>query len=216
MSHGKSRQDRCQIPAEDPVFMRYHDFEWGVPVSSDVAFFEKVCLEGFQSGLSWRIILHRRLAFRRAFAGFDLSTVAAFTDHDVRRLMKDTGIIRNHSKIRSAINNAARALELRAECGSLAVFFWQFQPLAADRPARVTRTWLAEHPQTPESEALAKALKSRGWSYVGAVNMYALMQALGIVNDHVHGCSRRKVINNLRAQHARIFNGKRRATESLL
>lgn len=183
----------CQLPAGDPLFQQYHDEEWGVPVTSERAIFEKVCLEGFQSGLSWRTILHRRTGFREAFDDFDMHRVAAYKESDIERLMQDERIIRNRRKILSAINNARRALELQQEAGSLASFFWQFEPIDS-RPDRVTLEWLAENPATPESTALARALKSRGWSFVGPTNLYALMQALGIVNDHVHGCPRRRVI----------------------
>ncbi len=188
----------CTIPPNDPVFQHYHDHEWGVPTNSDQVFFEKVCLEGFQSGLSWQIILHRREAFRQAFQGFDPMKVSKYTNADVERLMANPGIIRNRRKILSAVNNAQRALEFQQEGESLAAFFWQFEPKPRTRPARITHDWIAQNGQTAESVALAKALKKRGWSFVGPVNMYALMQALGIVNDHVHGCSRRQAIDTLR------------------
>jgi DNA-3-methyladenine glycosylase I len=199
-------QTRCLLPAGDTVYQDYHDLEWGVPVDSDRAFFEKVCLEGFQSGLSWRTILHRREAFRQAFAGFDMATVAAFSERDVRRLLLDARLIRNRRKILSAINNAGRAMELVQEFGSLAAFFWLHEPTHRQRPVRVTQQWLAANPQTPESAALADALKKRGWSFVGPVNMYALMQALGMVNDHVHDCARRAAVERLRSAYVRPVN----------
>ncbi len=191
----------CPIPPDDPLYQAYHDKEWGVPTDCDRAFFEKVCLEGFQSGLSWKTVLHRRPAFRRAFADFELEVVAGFNDDDIDRLLQDATIIRNRRKICSAINNAGRALDLQQEFGSLAAFFWQFEPEPSSRPDRVTRAWLAANPTTPESTALARALKTRGWSFVGATNMYALMQAKGLVNDHVYCCPVRQVMQ----QHRRNF-----------
>ncbi|MGQ7848262.1 DNA-3-methyladenine glycosylase I [Granulosicoccus sp. 3-233] len=190
--------DRCPIPADDALYKAYHDTEWGIPTDSDQTFYEKVCLEGFQSGLSWRTILHRRAALRRAFADFDIPAVADFDDVDIDRLMQDAGIIRNRRKICSAINNARRALELQRDYGSLAAFFWQYEPAPATRPASMSCSWLNDNPTTPESSALAGALKKRGWTYVGPTNMYALMQALGLVNDHVSGCSARLTVQRAR------------------
>ncbi|WP_205737964.1 DNA-3-methyladenine glycosylase I [Granulosicoccus antarcticus] len=188
----------CPLPVNDPVFQHYHDTEWGHPIDCDQLFFEKVCLEGFQSGLSWRTILHRRPAFREVFKGFDISLVAQFTDTDVDRLMQDARIIRNRRKIRSTINNAQCALALQDEVGSIAGFFWQFEPPAAQRPACVTRDWLEVNPTSIESTALSQALKRRGWSFVGPTTMYALMQALGIVNDHVSDCHCRQPVEQAR------------------
>lgn len=193
----------CPLPLNDPRFQHYHDAEWGRPVANDRLFFEKVCLEGFQSGLSWRTILHRRPAFREVFKEFELSAVAQFTDGDVDRLMQDCRIIRNRRKILSAINNAQRALELQDETGSIARFFWQFEPSHNSRPACVTRSWLRDNPHTAESSALSQALKLRGWSFIGPTNMYALMQALGIVNDHVCGCPCREPIEKIRQEFVR-------------
>ncbi len=190
--------EHCAFPADDDLYRAYHDSEWGVPADSDQVFFEKVCLEGFQSGLSWQTILHRRDAFRRAFANFDISTLAAFDDDDVARLLQDDSIIRNRRKIRSVINNASRALELQREAGSLAAFFWQFEPEPHTRPTSVSRDWLNRNPTTPESTDLARALKKRGWFFVGPTNMYALMQALGLVNDHVGGCPVRPLVEKRR------------------
>ena len=193
----------CPLPPDDSLFQHYHDHEWGVPTASDQTIYEKVCLEGFQSGLSWRTILHRRDGFRRAFAEFDPERVAAFDALYIEELMQDEGIIRNRRKIASAINNAKRAIALKAEFGSIAAFFWQFEPAASDRPSSVTRQWLSENTRTTESTNLAKALKQRGWTFVGPVNMYALMQALGLVNDHVVGCGQRKRIDGLRKRFVR-------------
>jgi len=183
-----SSDERCLIPKGDLLYQKYHDAEWGLPIKNDTRLFEKVCLEGFQSGLSWRTILHRREGFRLAFDNFDIHTVATYSDAKINQLAENPDIIRNRQKIKSAINNAKRALELQTEFGSLGTFFWQFEPKADDRPTSITPQWLAANPTSPESTALSHALKLRGWSYVGPVNMYALMQALGIVNDHVNSC----------------------------
>ncbi len=182
---------RCWWPGEDPLYRGYHDEEWGVPVADDRRLFEKICLEGFQSGLSWLTILRKREAFRRAFAGFDPEAVARFGARDVRRLLADAGIVRHRGKIESAINNARRAAELRAECGSLARYFWRFAPSPESRPRRITRRALAGLGATPESAALSRDLKRRGWTFVGPTTAYAFMQAMGLVNDHIEGCAAR-------------------------
>jgi DNA-3-methyladenine glycosylase I len=182
---------RCWWPGDDPLYCRYHDEEWGVPVTDDHRLFEKVCLEGFQSGLSWLTILRKRENFRTAFAGFDFDAVARFTPRDVRRLLNDAGIVRHRGKIESTINNARRARELRDECGSLAAYFWQWQPDSSARPRRLTKEALMQMAITPASLALSKDLKKRGWTYVGPTTVYAFMQAMGLVNDHVEGCFRR-------------------------
>ena len=167
---------------------RYHDTEWGRPVTDDRRLFEKICLEGFQSGLSWLTILRKREAFRRAFAGFDFDRVARFTPRRVDALLGDAGIIRHRGKIESTINNARRAREIVRECGSLAAYFWRWQPPPAARPARITRTALTGLSATAESIALSRDLKRRGWTFVGPTTVYAFMQAMGLVNDHVEGC----------------------------
>ena len=149
----------------DPLYRRYHDEEWGRPVANDTRLFEKLCLEGFQSGLAWITILRKRENFRAAFAGFDIPTVAAFTDADVERLVGDAGIVRHRGKIVSTINNARRAQELQAEAGSLAAFIWRFEPDPASRPAVFTLKDI--QPKTAESTALSKELRKRGWSFVG-------------------------------------------------
>ena len=191
-------EECCPFPDNDPLFLQYHDTEWGTPQLGDTAYYEKVCLEGFQSGLSWRTILHRRDAFRELFDDFNMDTVASYKTAKLKMLSSNPAIIRNPRKIASAVNNAQRAIALRKEYGSLARFFWQFEPDATSRPEKVDRIWLAATPQTAESTAMAKALKRRGWSFVGPTNMYALMQALGIVNDHIERCPRRKSIEELR------------------
>jgi DNA-3-methyladenine glycosylase I len=180
---------RCWWPGADALYRTYHDEEWGRPVADDQRLFEKICLEGFQSGLSWLTILRKREAFRRAFRGFDPQRVAAFDGRDVRRLLADAAIVRHRGKIESAVNNARRALALRDECGSLAAFFWRFEPEPRSRPARLTQARLRTMATTPESVALSQELKRRGWTFVGPTTAYAFMQAMGLVNDHLHGCA---------------------------
>jgi DNA-3-methyladenine glycosylase I len=173
--------------------MRYHDEEWGKPVRDDRRLFEKICLEGFQAGLSWLTILRKREHFRAAFCGFDFDTVARYTSKDVTRLLKDEGIIRHRGKIESTINNAQRAIELRTEHGSLADYFWRWQPEKSSRPKRITQDVLKGMATTVESTALSKDLRKRGWTFVGPTTVYAFMQAMGLVNDHVDDCSFRKL-----------------------
>jgi DNA-3-methyladenine glycosylase I len=162
-----------------------------MPVTNDQRLFEKLCLEGFQAGLSWLTILRKRDNFRRAFADFDHEEVARFTSRSVERLLKDEGIIRHRGKIEATINNAKRARELVAEHGTLAAYVWRFEPAAESRPATLTETVLRQMPTSPESVALSKDLKRRGWKFVGPTTMYAFMQAMGLVNDHVEGCEAR-------------------------
>jgi DNA-3-methyladenine glycosylase I len=179
---------RCWWCGTDPLYVRYHDEEWGKPVRDDNRLFEKVCLEGFQAGLSWITILRKRENFRRAFKGFDIEAVARYTSKDVTRLLEDEGIVRHRGKIESAINNAQRAREMRDEEGSLAKYFWRWQPSRAARPRRITRDVLQTMATTPESAALSKDLRKRGWTFVGPTTIYAFMQAMGLVNDHVDDC----------------------------
>jgi DNA-3-methyladenine glycosylase I len=193
----------CKWHGGLPDYQAYHDAEWGMPVSDDTRLFEKICLEGFQSGLSWLTILRKRDNFRRAFAGFDIAAVAAFTEADVARLVADAGIIRHRGKIVSTINNARRALTLRAEFGSLAAFFWSFEPGPEQRPAAVTWAWASANPSTAASHAISKALKKRGWTFVGPTTVYAFMQAMGLVNDHVEGCRCRAGVEAARLRFVR-------------
>jgi len=179
---------RCWWCASAPDYAAYHDEEWGWPVRDDVRLFEKICLEGFQSGLSWLTILRKRESFRRAFAGFDYRRVARFDRRSVERLVKDAGIVRHRGKIESTINNAKRAIELEEEFGSLAAFFWERRPPQSERPQRITYGSLTKLSRTPTSTALSKELKQRGWSFVGPTTVYAFMQAMGLVNDHLEGC----------------------------
>ena len=181
---------RCALPAaDDALFLHYHDTEWGRPVSGDDRFFEKLCLEGFQSGLSWRVILHKREAFREAFEGFEIERVAAFTPASIDRLAGNADIVRNRAKITAAVHNAQRALALQEELGALDAFFWSFEPAADERPKDAPdRNWLAANPVSASSTRLADALRQRGFKHVGPTTMYALMQAYGLVNDHLGGC----------------------------
>jgi len=176
----------------------YHDTEWGMPVVDDVRLYEKMCLEGFQSGLSWLTILRKRENFRAAFAGFDFEAVARFGADDVERLLGDAGIVRHRGKIEATINNGRAALDTIEAHGSLAAFFWSFEPGPEDRPAVVDYESLISMPLTPHSTALSKALRKLGWRFVGPTTCYALMQASGIVNDHLEGCHRRPVIEAAR------------------
>lgn len=193
----------CWWPGADEGYRRYHDLEWGRPVSSDVRLFEKLCLEGFQAGLSWLTILRKREHFRAAFAGFDPAVVATFGPADVERLLGDAGIVRHRGKIEATISNASRALELIEEAGSIAAFLWSFEPGPADRPARCDHATLMTMAKTPASEAMSKALRKRGWRFVGPTTMYALMQAMGMVNDHVEGCAQRPEVEADRARFVR-------------
>ncbi len=179
---------RCAWCQASPTYRDYHDSEWGFPVDDETRLFEKLCLEGFQAGLSWLTILNKREAFRRAFAGFDAVRIARFRAREVERLLGDAGIVRHRGKIESTINNARRLLELRAEFGSLATYAWRFEPAAAGRPKHVTPAALRALGSPPEALALAKDLKRRGWTFVGPTTVYAFMQAMGLVNDHVEGC----------------------------
>lgn len=179
---GTDGRPRCRWCAAAPEFEAYHDNEWGFPVADDTRLFEKLCLEGFQSGLSWRTILAKRENFRLAFGHFDFHRVARFGEKQVSRLMQDEGIVRHRGKIEAVINNARCAVQLQAEHGSLAAYFWQFEvePAAAAHPQTVS--------VSPESINLSKDLKKRGWKFVGPTTVYAFMQAMGLVNDHVAGC----------------------------
>jgi DNA-3-methyladenine glycosylase I len=182
---GEDGVRRCPWGASTPDYREYHDAEWGMPVVGDAALFEKVCLEGFQAGLSWLTILRKRAHFRRAFRDFDIESVARFNSRSVTRLLRDPSIVRHRGKIESTINNARCALDLRDEYDSLAAYFWQFEPRRRTCPQPVP-------PQTPESAALSRDLKRRGWSFVGPTTMYAFMQAMGLVNDHLAGCAARR------------------------
>jgi len=203
LRRGEDGVVRCFWAASDPLYARYHDEEWGFPVADDRRLFEKICLEGFQSGLSWLTILRKRDNFRAAFRGFEVEAVACFGARDVARLLKDAGIVRHRGKIESTINNARRARELADEKGSLAAYFWSFEPPAADRPKRLTWPVLLTMAKTPASIALSRNLKKRGWTFVGPTTAYAFMQAMGLANDHVEGCAIRERAEKVRARFRR-------------
>ncbi|MBA5779232.1 DNA-3-methyladenine glycosylase I [Stappia sp. F7233] len=185
---GEDGKARCFWHDNLPDYQIYHDREWGRPVGSDIRLFEKICLEGFQSGLSWLTILRKRENFRAAFAGFDFEKVASFGEKDIERLLGDAGIVRHRGKIASTINNAQRACDLAAEKGSLAAYFWSFEPPASERPERMDLASLRAMTKSATSTALSRDLKKRGWSFVGPTTVYAFMQAMGLVNDHLEGC----------------------------
>ncbi|AMB87777.1 3-methyladenine DNA glycosylase [Pseudomonas agarici] len=189
---------RCFWRSSKPEYARYHDAEWGRPITDDILLFEKICLEGFQAGMAWITILRKRENFRAAFDQFDFRRVAQYGDADVARLMDDPSIVRNRSKILSTINNAKRACELVDETGSLAAWMWSFEPSADERPAVVDFDYWNANPTSPASVRLSKALKARGWTFIGPTTIYALMQATGMVNDHLAGCACQAEIEHLR------------------
>nr|WP_250809492.1 DNA-3-methyladenine glycosylase I [Neorhizobium tomejilense] len=200
---GEDGKGRCAWHGGLEDYRRYHDEEWGRPVTDDIRLFEKICLEGFQSGLSWLTILRKRENFRAAFAGFDFVEVAQFGEEDIARCLADAGIIRHRGKIVSTINNAARAIELKREFGSLAKFFWSFEPGPHQRPEVMDLATLRANPTTPVSVTLSKALKKRGWTFVGPTTVYAFMQAMGMVNDHLDGCFCQREVDELRLKFRR-------------
>ncbi len=189
---GPDGTPRCRWSDAVPEFLHYHDTEWGFPVSDDRRLFEKLCLESFQSGLSWRTILVKRENFRAAFANFDFNKMADFTADDVERLLQDKGIVRHRGKIEAVINNAARAQEIVKQEGSLAAFIWGYEPDASQLGEPQTASTSAE------SIALSKELKKRGWKFVGPTTVYAFMQAMGLINDHVEGCAMRVEAETIR------------------
>lgn len=196
---GADGRFRCFWHGGMADYQAYHDAEWGRPVSNDFRLFEKICLEGFQSGLSWLTILRKRENFRAGFAGFDFHQVAKFGDADIERLLGDAGIVRHRGKIVSTINNANRAIDMQAEFGSLAAYFWQFEPGSEERPEKLDKATLMTLGKTDTSTRISKDLKKRGWSFVGPTTVYAFMQAMGLVNDHIEGCYIRVVCEAERA-----------------
>ncbi len=191
---------RCFWCNDSKIYRDYHDAEWGFPVLDDTRLFEKICLEGFQSGLSWLTILRKRENFRLAFKGFDIASVARFTQKDIERLVTDAGIIRHRGKIEAAINNARCTERLLESESSLAAYFWRFEPEDSSRPQVFDVASLKTFTQTKESIALSKDLKKRGWKFVGPTTMYAFMQAMGLVNDHEEGCHVREAAMEARRQ----------------
>jgi DNA-3-methyladenine glycosylase I len=198
---GEDGVRRCWWADSAPEYRAYHDREWGFPVADDVRLFEKLSLEGFQAGLSWLTILRKREAFRRAFAGFQFERLARFDQADVERLLSDASIVRHRGKIEAVINNARQAVELVQEEGSVANYVWRFEP--GGRPPGLDRGALLELSQTQESRALARDLKRRGWRFVGPTTVYAFMQAMGLVNDHLDGCDTRAAVEQARAEFTR-------------
>jgi DNA-3-methyladenine glycosylase I len=197
---GNDNVNRCFWGGNNADYVHYHDTEWGFPVADDTRLFEKICLEGFQAGLSWLTILRKRENFRAAFRGFEISAVAAMNEQDVENLLQDAGIVRHRGKINSTINNANKAIGMQAEFGSLAAYFWSFEPDATHRPKKLTWEWLRKNPVSPQSTAISKDLKKRGWSFVGPTTVYAFMQAMGLVNDHIEGCHCREPALRLREE----------------
>lgn len=197
--HAPDGKPRCWWHGGHDDYAAYHDAEWGYPVADDTRLFEKICLEGFQSGLSWLTILRKRETFRAAFDGFDFRKVARYGEADVECLVQDAGIVRHRGKITSTINNAKRACEMVDEMGSLAAYFWQFEPPQAERPRAHIKAALMQLGKTPTSTRLSKDLKKRGWSFVGPTTAYAFMQAMGLVNDHLDGCHVRADVEAARA-----------------
>jgi|SRR5579875_424679 len=195
----EDRLARCAWAGSTPEYQAYHDTEWGLPVADDRRLFEKLCLEGFQAGLSWLTILRKREAFREVFLGFDPERVAAFDQERVAELMADARIVRNRAKIEAVINNAQRAVELVAQEGSLAHLIWSFEP-DGSRPAPRAGELPAA---TTESKALSRELKRRGWRFTGPTTIYAFMQAMGLVNDHLAGCHVRAAVDAARADFER-------------
>ncbi|WP_457935581.1 DNA-3-methyladenine glycosylase I [Mesorhizobium sp. 10J20-29] len=195
---GPDGRMRCFWHGNLPDYLHYHDHEWGRPVSEDRRLFEKICLEGFQSGLSWLTILRKRENFRAGFANFEFDKVGEFGDADIERLLQDAGIVRHRGKIVSTINNAQRAREMADEFGSLATWFWRFEPGPEERPARMDLAHLRANPTTAVSVRISKELKKRSWSFVGPTTVYAFMQAMGLVNDHLEGCICRDAIEKER------------------
>jgi DNA-3-methyladenine glycosylase I len=198
---GEDGVARCAWCGADPLYRGYHDAEWGFPVGDDARLFEKLCLEGFQAGLSWLTILRKREGFRRAFRGFEIARVARMGARDVERLLGDPGIVRHRGKIEAALSNARCAARLRGEFGSLAAYVWRFEPAAAggERPRRMTRAALLRLTESPASRALSADLRGRGWRFVGPTTVYAFMQAMGLVNDHLEGCAVRPAAERARA-----------------
>jgi DNA-3-methyladenine glycosylase I len=186
---GQDGKPRCWWGAGDDLYRSYHDSEWGRPVSDDRRLFETLCLEGFQAGLSWLTILRKRDNFRAAFAGFQPDAIARFTAEDIDRLMLDAGIVRNRAKVEATVNNARRYSDLVERFGSLAAYAWGFEPDPGSRPAFLDQATLMRIANNAESKAMSKDLLKQGWRFVGPTTVYAFMQAMGLVNDHLEGCA---------------------------
>jgi DNA-3-methyladenine glycosylase I len=200
---GGDGRRRCWWCIGDPLYEGYHDDEWGRPVADDNRLFEKLSLEGFQSGLSWLTILRKRENFRRVFKSFDIARVARFNNRSIDRLMADAGIVRNRAKIEATINNAGRCSQLIDEYGSLAAYVWAFEPDVSNRPSRLDWVALTNISSSPEAVAMSKDLKKRGWSFVGPTTVYSFMEAMGLVNDHLDGCEMRPEVERERKRFRR-------------
>ncbi len=200
---GPDKKPRCRWTQYAPEFVSYHDDEWGYPVDDDIRLFEKMSLESFQSGLSWRTILNKREAFRKAFKGFDFRAVAQFGPQEVEELLGNADIVRHRGKIESTVHNAGIVLRLIDRFGSLAAYIWQFEPEASERPKRITWAVLSEMSTTPASIALSKDLKNNGWRFFGPTTAYAFMQAMGLVNDHQEECAFRRPARDARDRFVR-------------
>ena len=194
---------RCWWCVDDPLYRAYHDLEWGRPVADDRRIFEKICLEGFQSGLSWLTILRKRENFRKAFKSFDIAAVARFTGGRVDRLLVDSGIVRNRAKIEATINNARRCLELIEEFGSLAAYVWSFEPDRRLRPRSLDWTTLSQMGPSQSAKGMSKDLKRRGWTFVGPTTIYSVMESIGLVNDHISRCHFRREVERARSRFRR-------------
>jgi DNA-3-methyladenine glycosylase I len=207
---GKDDMSRCSWCEGDSEYIRYHDEEWGRPVIDDRLIFEKICLEGFQSGLSWLTILRKRPAFRIAFKNFEPELVAKFNKRDIERLMSNAGIVRHRGKIEATIQNAKASLQMQYEGISLAKFFWSFCPenqsmVSSKRPSKAPKTQRDIQSKTPESQAMSQALRKLGFKFVGETTMYAAMQSLGVVNDHYLACHRRETCDVARAEALKLM-----------
>ena len=200
---GTSHQEKCSWCLGDAIYEHYHDTEWGVPQKDDRVLFEKISLEGFQAGLSWITILRKRENFRKTFDNFDLGAVSNYNDDHTDKILKNAGVVRHRGKIESVINNSKRAKELQNEFGSLAAFFWSFEPKDKTTLSEIRVRETSVPSFSEESEAMSKALKKRGWTFVGPTICYSFMQSMGLVNDHVEACFRREIVADLRQKFRR-------------
>ena len=200
---GTRHQEKCSWCLGDATYEHYHDTEWGVPQKDDRVLFEKISLEGFQAGLSWITILRKRENFRKTFDNFDLGAVSNYNDDHTEKILKNAGVVRHRGKIESVINNSKRAKELQNEFGSLAAFFWSFEPKDKTTLSEIRVRETSIPSFSEESEAMSKALKKRGWTFVGPTICYSFMQSMGLVNDHVEACFRREIVADLRQKFRR-------------
>ena len=200
---GTSHQEKCSWCLGDAIYEHYHDTEWGVPQKDDRVLFEKISLEGFQAGLSWITILRKRDNFRKTFDNFEVDSVSRYSEDHTEEILKNAGVVRHRGKIESVINNSKRAKELQNEFGSLAAFFWSFEPKESPELLEIRGRETPIPSFSNESEAMSKALKQRGWTFVGPTICYSFMQSMGLVNDHVDVCFRREIVADLREKFRR-------------